>query len=50
MDETGQFFRVLPKYTLLLSDEDLKTTRVRKKAKENVTLVVCGNTTGMPIY
>ena len=34
--------------TLLLPDEDIKTTRGRKR--QRVTLVVCGNTTGMPIY
>ena len=46
MDETGLFFRVLPKYTVLLPEEDIKTTRGRKKAKERVSLVVCTNAVG----
>ena len=46
MDETGLFFRVLPKYTVLLPEEDIKTARGRKNAKERVTLVACANATG----
>ena len=46
MDETGLFFRILPKYSVLLPDEDAATTRGRKKAKERLTLVVCANATG----
>ena len=46
MDETGLFFRLLPRYTLLMPFEDLSTTRGKKKAKERVSLVVCANATG----
>ena len=45
MDETGLFFRLLPRYTLLLPCEDISSTR-GKKAKERVSLVVCTNATG----
>ena len=34
MDETGLFFRLLPKYTLLMPFEDVSRTRGKKKAKE----------------
>ena len=46
MDETGLFFRLLPRYTLLLPCEDISSTRGKKKAKERVSLVVCTNATG----
>ena len=46
MDETGLFFRLLPRYTLLMPFEDLSTTREKKKAKERLSLVVCVNATG----
>ena len=46
MDETGLFFRLLPKYTLLMPFEDVSSTRGKKKAKERVSLVVCANATG----
>ena len=46
MDETGLFFRMLPRYTLLLPAEDLSTTRGKKKVKERVSLVVCVNACG----
>ena len=46
MDETGLFFRMLPRYTLLLPCEDISSTRGKKKAKERVSLVVCTNATG----
>ena len=36
MDETGLFFRLLPKYTLLMPFEDVSSTRGKKKAKEKV--------------
>ena len=45
MDETGLFFRLLPKYTLLMPFEDASRTRGKKKAKERVSLVVCANDT-----
>ena len=46
MDETGLFFRLLPKYTLLMPFEDVSSTRGKKKAKERVSLVVCANAIG----
>ena len=46
MDETGLFFRLLPKYTLLMPFEDYSSTREKKKAKERVSLVACANATG----
>ena len=46
MDETGLFFWILPRYTLLIPDEDLSTTRGCKKSKERVSLVVCSNAMG----
>ena len=46
MDETGLFFRLLPKYTLLMPFEDVGSTRGKKRAKERVSLVVCANATG----
>ena len=45
MDETGLFFRLLPKYTLLMPFEDVSSTRGKKKAKERVSLVVRANAT-----
>ena len=46
MDETGLFFRILPRYTLLMPDEDLNTTRGSKKSKDRVSVAVCSNVTG----
>ena len=46
MDETGLFFRLLPRYTLLMPYEDVSSTRGKKKAKERVSLIVCANATG----
>ena len=46
MDETGLFFRMLPKYTLLMPNEDLTSVRGRKKSKDRVTIVVCSNASG----
>jgi hypothetical protein len=34
MDETGLFFRLLPRYNLLMPNEDISTTRGKKKAKD----------------
>ena len=45
MDETGLFFWLLPKYTLLMPFEDVTSTRAKKKAEEKVLLVVCANAT-----
>ena len=47
MDETGIFFRLLPKYTLLMPFEDVSTTREKKKTKERMSLVVCANATAI---
>ena len=45
-DETGLFFRLLPRYTILMPYEDVSTTRGKKKSKDRVTLCVCANSTG----
>jgi len=34
MDEIGLFFRLLPRYSLLMPDEDISTTRRKKKSKD----------------
>jgi hypothetical protein len=34
MDETGLFFWLLPRYSLLMPNEDISTTRGKKKAKD----------------
>ncbi len=46
MDETGLFFRLLPRYSLLMSNEDISTTRGKKKSKDWVSLIVCANAVG----
>ena len=46
IDETGLFFRLLPRYSLLMPDEDISTTRGKKKAKDRVSLIVCANASG----
>ena len=46
MDETGIFFRMIPNYTYILPNEDVKTAHGRKKVKERVSLIVCSNATG----
>jgi len=46
MDETGLFFRLLSKYSLLMPDEDISTTRGKKKSKDRVSLTVCANAVG----
>ena len=45
INKTGLFFRILPRYTLLLPDKDLTTTRDCKKSKDQVSLAVCSNAT-----
>ncbi len=47
MDKTGLFFWLLPRYSLLMPNEDISTTRGKKKAKDRVSLIVCTNTSGM---
>ncbi len=46
MDETGLFFCLLPRYNLLMPDEDISTTRGKKKSKDWVSLIVCANAVG----
>jgi len=46
MDETGLFFRLLPRYSLLMPNEDISTTRGKKKAKDRVSFIVCANASG----
>jgi hypothetical protein len=43
MDETGLFFRLLLRYSLLMLDEDISTTRGKKKSKDRVSLIMCAN-------
>jgi len=46
MDETGLFFRLLPKYSIMMPNEDISSTRGKKKAKDCVSLIVCANAFG----
>ncbi len=46
MDETGLFFRLLPRYSLLMPNEDISTTRGKKKSKDRVSLIMCTNAVG----
>ena len=46
MDETGLFFRLLPRYSLLMPNEDISATRGKKKVKDRVSLIVCANESG----
>ena len=46
MDETGLFFRLVPRYTVILPSEDPTTIRGKKKLLDRVTLVVCCNANG----
>jgi hypothetical protein len=46
MDETGLFFLLFPKYNLHMPNEDISTTKGKKKAKDRVFLIVCTNTSG----
>jgi hypothetical protein len=46
MDETGLFFRLIPRYSLLMPNEDISTTRGKKKSKDRVSLIVCANAMG----
>jgi len=47
MDETGLFFRLLPRYSVLMLNKDISSTRGKKKAKDHVSLIVCANTSGI---
>ncbi len=44
MDETGLLFRLLPRYSILMPNEDISSIRGKKKAKDRVSLIVCVNT------
>jgi hypothetical protein len=46
MDETGLFFHLLPRYSILMPNEDISSTRGKKKAKDHVSLIVCANAFG----
>ncbi len=46
MDETDLFFCLLPRYSLLMPDEDISTIRGKKKSKDRVSLIVCTNVVG----
>ncbi len=46
MDEIVLFFRLLPRYSLLMPNEDISTTRRKKKSKDQVSLIVCANVVG----
>jgi hypothetical protein len=43
MDENGLFFCLLPRYSILMLNEDISSTRGKKKAKDRVSLIVCAN-------
>ncbi len=43
MDKTGLFFRLPPRYNLLMPNEDISTTRGKKKSKDRVSLIMCAN-------
>jgi hypothetical protein len=46
MDEICLFFRLLPRYSLLMPNEDISTTKGKKKAIDQVSLIVCANAFG----
>jgi hypothetical protein len=46
MDKTRLFFCLLPRYNLLMPNEDISTTRRKKKSKDWVSLIVCANIVG----
>jgi hypothetical protein len=46
MDETGLFFHLLPRYSILMPNEDISSTRGKKKAKDRVSLIVYANASG----
>jgi len=47
MDDTSLFFHLLPRYSLLMPDENISTTRGKKKSKGRVSLIVCTNAVGI---
>ncbi len=44
MDKIGLFFRLLPRYNLLMPDEDISTTRGKKKNPKIRFLLSCAPT------
>jgi hypothetical protein len=46
MDEISLFFWLLLRYSLLMPNEEISTTRGKKKAKDRVSLSVCTNASG----
>ena len=46
MDETGLFYRVVPRYTTLLPSENVNTIRGKKERKDRITVAVCCNAIG----
>jgi hypothetical protein len=46
MDEIGLFFRLLPRYSILMPNEDISSTRGKKKVKDCVSVIVCANASG----
>jgi hypothetical protein len=46
MDKTDLFFCLLLRYNLLMLDEDISTTRGKKKSKDRVSFIVCTNIVG----
>jgi hypothetical protein len=46
MDKTRLFFCLLPRYSILMPNEDISSTRGKKKAKDRVSLIVCANASG----
>ncbi len=47
MDKTSLFFWLLPRYSLLMPNKDMSTTKGKKKAKDWISLIVCANASGM---
>ncbi len=43
MDKIGLFFSLFPKYSILMPNEDISSTRGKKKTKDRVSLIVCAN-------
>jgi len=53
MDETGLFYRLLPKSTVILASEDPRHARGKKNSKNRVTFACCANASGTqkcPLY
>jgi len=46
MDKIGLFFSLFPKYSILMPNENISSTRGKKKAKDHVSLIICANTSG----